>query len=62
MGELRAAHSTLQSRFFEIALVLVRFDHVASVIVNANHRIYVSGCDATELTAIGRNDGSAASI
>jgi hypothetical protein len=22
---------------FEIALVLVRFDHVASVIVNANH-------------------------
>ena len=26
-------------RFFEIALVLVRLDHVASVIVNANHGI-----------------------
>jgi hypothetical protein len=26
-------------RFFEIARVLVRFDHVASFIVNANHRI-----------------------
>jgi hypothetical protein len=25
--------------FFEIAFVLVRLDHVASVIVNANHRI-----------------------
>ena len=24
---------------FEIALVFVRFDHVASIIVNANHRI-----------------------
>jgi len=24
---------------FEIALVLVRFNHIASVIVNANHRI-----------------------
>jgi hypothetical protein len=24
--------------FLEIALVLVRFDHVACVIVNANHR------------------------
>jgi hypothetical protein len=27
------------SRLFEIARVLVRFDHVASVIVNANHCI-----------------------
>ena len=27
------------SRLFEIALVLVRLDHVASVIVNANHSI-----------------------
>ena len=26
-----------RSRLFEIALVLVRFDHVASLIVNANH-------------------------
>jgi hypothetical protein len=26
-------------RLFEIALVLVRFDHVASVIVNADHGI-----------------------
>jgi hypothetical protein len=27
------------SRLFEIARVLVRFDHVANVIVNANHKI-----------------------
>jgi len=27
------------SRFFEIAHVLVRFNHVASFIVNANHSI-----------------------
>jgi pimeloyl-ACP methyl ester carboxylesterase len=27
------------SRLFELALVLVRFDHVASVVVNANHSI-----------------------
>jgi len=27
------------SWLFEIALVFVRFDHVASVIVNANHTI-----------------------
>jgi hypothetical protein len=27
------------SRFFEIARVLVCFDHVASVIVNANHSV-----------------------
>jgi len=26
-----------RSPFFEIALVLVRLDHVASIIVNANH-------------------------
>ena len=30
-------------RLFEIALVLVRLDHVASVIVNANHGMDVSG-------------------
>ncbi len=29
----------LRSPLFEIALVLVRFDHVASGIVNANHSI-----------------------
>jgi len=29
----------LRSRFFEIASVLVRFDHVATSIVNANHGI-----------------------
>jgi hypothetical protein len=28
-----------RSPFFEIAPVLVRFDHIASVIVNANHGI-----------------------
>jgi hypothetical protein len=28
-----------RSRLFEIALVLVRLDHVASVIVNSNHSI-----------------------
>ena len=26
-------------RFFELARVLVRFDHVACIIVNANHSI-----------------------
>jgi hypothetical protein len=30
-----------RSPFFEIALVLVRFNHVASLIVNANHSIGV---------------------
>jgi hypothetical protein len=29
----------MASPLLEIALVLVRFDHVASVIVNANHKI-----------------------
>jgi hypothetical protein len=29
-------------RFFELALVLVRFDHVASRIVNANHSTMVA--------------------
>ncbi len=29
----------VHSPLFEIALVLVRFDHVASFIVNANHSI-----------------------
>ena len=31
------------SLFFEIALVLVFLDHVASIIVNANHNIVASG-------------------
>jgi hypothetical protein len=31
------------SPLLEIARVLVRFDHVASVIVNANHDTFVSG-------------------
>jgi len=30
------------SRFFEIAFVLVRFDHIARRIVNANHGIALS--------------------
>jgi hypothetical protein len=29
---------------FELALVLVRFDHVASFIVNANRGVPVNGC------------------
>jgi hypothetical protein len=28
-----------RSRFFEIARVLVRLDHVAGIIINANHSI-----------------------
>jgi hypothetical protein len=35
---------------FELALVLVRFDHVASFIVNANHRI-MSGLGDSEYRA-----------
>src|SRR5262249_45523198 len=34
---LRKAHACL--RFFEIALVLVRLDHVASIIIDLNHGI-----------------------
>jgi hypothetical protein len=37
----------MASPFFEIALVLVRFDHVARFIVNANHRI-MSGLGDSE--------------
>jgi len=36
---VRALTQRLRLRLFEIALVLVRFDHVASFIVNANHSI-----------------------
>jgi hypothetical protein len=32
-------YASENSRFFEIALVLVRFNHIASRVVNANHRI-----------------------
>jgi hypothetical protein len=35
MASLQKGHS----RFAKIALVLVRLDHVASIIVNANHGI-----------------------
>jgi len=31
--------NTIGSRLFEIARVLVRFDHIASFTVNANHSI-----------------------
>jgi len=30
---------TISAKLFELALMLVRFDHVASGIVNANHNI-----------------------
>jgi hypothetical protein len=38
-GEYRREQAGKQSgsRFFKIALVLVRLDHIASFIVNANH-------------------------
>jgi hypothetical protein len=38
----RPCDKKVNSPLFEIALVLVRLDHVASVIVNANHRISAS--------------------
>ena len=34
---LESSESSAMSWFFELALVLVRFDHVARFIVNANH-------------------------
>jgi len=34
-----ARRQALRSRLLQLALVLVRFDHVASFIVNANHSI-----------------------
>jgi hypothetical protein len=37
------------SPLFEIALVLMRFDHGASVIVNANHGIEASSAAASRL-------------
>ena len=36
---VKAAESQARSRLFEIALVLVRLDHVATVTVNANHGV-----------------------
>jgi hypothetical protein len=47
MGELcriirhLGSGNTARLRLFEIARVLVRFDQIASFIVNANHRIVV---------------------
>jgi hypothetical protein len=35
----RRPHGTLVLQLFELARVLVRFDHIASFIVNANHSI-----------------------
>jgi hypothetical protein len=35
----QAIPGQVNSRFFEIARVLVRLDHVASFIVNANHGV-----------------------
>jgi hypothetical protein len=53
-GEQKGSHTSLVLRpggnrvkplpLFEIALVLVRFDHVASVVINANARIHVIDC------------------
>jgi hypothetical protein len=38
--EIIAANlKTKRLRFFELAFVLVRFDHVASFIVNADHSV-----------------------
>jgi hypothetical protein len=41
----RDAMRVKNSPLSEIALVLVCFDHVASVIVNANHSVNVNGCE-----------------
>jgi hypothetical protein len=41
------------SPLFEIALALVRVDHVASIIVNADSAQDVSGCDASHILRIG---------
>ena len=38
-----AMEVTASSPLFELARVLVRFDHVASVIINANHAFGVTG-------------------
>jgi len=35
----RDVNTSKNSRLFEIAIVLLRFDHIASHIVNANHGI-----------------------
>jgi hypothetical protein len=37
--------------FFEIAFVLLRLDHAASVIVNANHGHHVTGCNPARVWA-----------
>ena len=42
-----AMEVTASSPLFELARVLVRLDHIARFIVNTNHRISASGCDAS---------------
>ena len=37
------------SPLFEIARVLVRPDHAASLIMNADHGVNVTGCDARRI-------------
>jgi hypothetical protein len=37
--EVASRGMVLHSPLFELALVLVRFDHVACLIVNADHRV-----------------------
>ena len=39
---------TASSPLFEIARVLVRLDHIASFIVNANRRIVVNSCKSAK--------------
>jgi hypothetical protein len=38
-GQAPGAREKSKSPLFEIARVLLRFDHIARAIVNANHRI-----------------------
>jgi len=41
----RFGNVTSALRLFEIALVLVRFDHVASIVRNADHRVMSAGVE-----------------
>jgi hypothetical protein len=52
--ELRR-HKKVKSSLFELARVLVRFDHMARCIVNANHGIHVNGCDASRSRFVARS-------
>jgi len=38
------------SRLFDLARMLVRFDHIASIIVNANHSIIYTRAGQTQRT------------